>query len=75
MILPFSGMDFEDVQKAFAMQHGMSDDHFHGMDISTKRIINEATQMVRDSKATSFNPIHFDRSYTDEVQDRTLDRR
>ena len=76
MILLFSGMDFEVVQKAFAMQHVMIDDmHFHGMDHSTKRVITEATQMVRDSKATSFNPIYFDRSYTDEIQDRSLDRR
>lgn len=75
MILPFSAMDFEDVQKAFAMQHGTSDNHFHGVDLSTKRIINESTQMLRASKATSFNPIYFDRSSTDDLHDISHDRR
>lgn len=78
MILPFNGMDypFDDVQEAFAMQHVMrSDMHFHGTDLSTKRVINETTQTLRDSKATSFNPIYFDSSYPDEVQDRSQDRR
>ena len=75
IILPFSGMDFEDVQEAFAMQHHMSDNYFHGTDISTKRVINDVTQTLRDSKATSFNPIYFDRFYTDDVQDSSHDRR
>lgn len=71
MILPFSAMDypFDGLREAFAMQHE-GNRHFHGVDLSTKRITNEATQTLRDSKATSFNEIpHFDRPTDTDIAD------
>ena len=70
MLLPFSEMD---LPEAFAMQHdrkaGM---HFHHkmMNIVTEKITNDFPQMLRDSKATSFNEIpHIDRPDTDDTDD------
>ena len=53
------GITFDgDIQEAFAMQHVMmiDDRHFNSSVVSIERTTNEATQMVRDSKATSFIP-------------------
>jgi hypothetical protein len=65
-VVSFSGITFDDIQKAFAMQHVMmiDDRHFHSSGVPVERTTNEATQMVRDSKATSFDPIYFEHSYT-----------
>lgn len=69
MILPFSVMP-----EAHAMQYGMRDDRsFHGIDISTKRVTHDSTHMLHDSKATSFNPIYFEYTYTHDI-DKVLDR-
>ena len=71
MILPVGGMNFDDIPEAFAMQHDMeSDRHFHS-EVLTETITKESTMILRDSKATSFNPIHFEHSYSDNIPDRT----
>ena len=53
-----------DIQEAFAMQHVMmvDDRHFNSSVVPIERTTNEATQMVHDSKATSFNPTYFEYS-------------
>ena len=64
-VVSFSGIAFDDIQEAFAMQHVMIDDmHFHSSGVPVERTTNEATQMVRDNKATSFDP-NFEHHYTD----------
>lgn len=71
MILPFSGMNFDDIQEAFAMQHSMINKmHSDNMD-STEIIPKESNQIVRHNKATSFHPIHFEHSYNNEIPDRS----
>ena len=75
MILPFSVMP-----ETHAMQQViMKDDRsFHSIDISTKKVTHDSTHMLRDSKATSFNPIYFEHTYStdiNEILDRTSNRR
>ena len=71
MILPVSGMNFDNMSEAFAMQHSrINGNYFQNMglvEITTK----ESTQILRDSKATSFHTIHFEHSYSDNIPDRT----
>lgn len=71
MILPVSGMNFNDMPEAFAMQHTViNNKYFQNMGLA-EITANEATQKIRDNKATSFNPIYFEHSYTDKIPDRS----
>lgn len=71
VILTFSGMNFDDIQEAFAMQHNMKNyKQSNNMD-STEIITKESNQIVRHSKATSFHPIYFEHSYNNDNPDRS----
>ena len=54
-------MDYSfEIPQAFAMQHdNMMSNYFHhtDMNIVTEKITKDTKQMLRDSKATSFNEI------------------
>lgn len=72
MILPFNGMNFDDIQEAFAMQHIMVDNmHFQNTAL-TEITTEESTQIVRHNKATSFDSIYFELSYNNEIPDRSI---
>ena len=58
------------IPEAFAMQHNMINDRQFGSMVLPETTINESTMILRDSKATSFNPIHFEHSYSDKIPDR-----
>ena len=58
------------IPEAFAMQHNMTNDRQIGSVVLPEITINESTQILRDSKATSFHPIHFEHSYSDHIPDR-----
>ena len=58
------------IPEAFAMQHNMINDRQIGSMVLTETITKESTMILRDSKATSFNPIHFEHSYSDNIPDR-----
>ena len=62
-------------EEVFAMQHGSDDVHFYAKDLLTKRTINDATQMLRDSKAASFNEIPYSESSETDKISRVAHRR
>jgi len=57
MILPFSGMNFVDMQEAFGMQHTMMKNMHFDNEAFTEITEIESTMVVRHNKAMSFNPI------------------